>query len=331
MKRSVIVVGNGLGMALDSEYFSLAKGLETVWHSTVSLSEQQKNLVNSAMPKRLSMDYPSSEDELDELQLAIVVSEWLKDFESSNVKWLSDESRKLSRAFKHFVHEVGFYFHESKKTLPAQFVSNLAQFIIKTKSHVATLNYDNLLYDAFLNSDYKYDLLYNYEGSLIDGFLKDGFASKNLNRLPKKVPKLGWYLHLHGSPLFIGNKKLTGEKRKDRNLTEKSHIVLTHVNHKRFIIESSEILSAYWNKFNEALDEAETVILFGYSGCDTHLNEKIRLRCQKNPVHIIEWHGGKDLSSRQKHWNQNLKGCNVSVKQLDNILDFYDWHSLCPA
>lgn len=322
MARLAIVIGNGLGMAIDSEYFSLSKGLAAVWSGTSSFNQEQKNLVISAIPGLSPTDYPSSEEQLDILQVAIVAAGFLKSFESPHVKWLSNESRELPQAFRRFVHEVGVYFYNSDEALPDAFVSALAQFIDDTKSHVATLNYDSLLYDAFV----QYGVLNGYHGSLIDGFQKSGFDKDNLDRY--YASRHGWYLHLHGSPLYIGNKKLMRGDRQVLKPTEESHIVLTHVEHKPLIIESSNILSEYWKHFDKALDEAEKIVLFGYSGCDTHLNETIRSRCQRKPVFVIEWEGSKDGLISQKYWNKQLRDCHITIKQLRNILEFYAWKSL---
>lgn len=322
MARLAIVIGNGLGMAIDSEYFSLSRGLASIWSGTLSFSEEQKRLVISAIPGLSPADYPSSEEQLDTLQVAIVAAGFLKSFETKDIKWLSKASRKLPQAFRSFVHEVGAYFHKSGKTLPDKFAEGIAQFVNETKSHVATLNYDNLLYDAFV----RLKVLDGYCGPLIDGFWKNGFDKEHLDR--KDESRHGWYLHLHGSPLYIGNKKLMRDDRQKLEPTEKSHIVLTHVEHKPLIIESSSILSEYWKRFDEALGEADKIVLFGYSGCDTHLNEAIRARCQARPVHVIEWKGGRERSSRQKYWDEKLKDCQVTICQVSNVLEFDAWKSL---
>lgn len=137
-------------MSPDSKYFSLSTGLAAIWSGTSSFTQQQKDLVISAIPGLSSTDYPRSEEQLDILQVAIVAAGFLKSFESNSVKWLSDSSRELLQAFRRFVHEVGVYFHGSDKTLPEAFVTPLVDFVNDSKSHVTVLNYDNLLYDALL-------------------------------------------------------------------------------------------------------------------------------------------------------------------------------------
>lgn len=322
MERCAIVIGNGLGMAMDSRYFSLSTGLSAIWAGTSSFDENQKQLVISAIPGLSSTSPPQSEDQLDTLQVAIVAADFLRSFESTTVKWLSDGSRQLPQAFRRFVHEVGVYFYSSRRVLPERFVASLAKFVSDTKSHVATLNYDNLLYDAFVQAE----VLNGYNGVLLDGFRRNGFDKKNLHR--RFVSRHGWYLHLHGSPLYIGNKKLMGDDRRQLKPTDKSHIVLSHVKHKPLIIESSGILSEYWSTFEAALCESHKVILFGYSGCDIHLNETLCSRCRQKPIHVIEWRAGMNGTVRQQYWHDQLKNCPVVLHQMDSILDFDAWRNL---
>jgi SIR2-like domain len=325
MARFTIVIGNGLGMAIDKEYFKLQNGLKTVWSDTSNFSQEQKNLVISTISGLSSEDYPSSEEQLDTLQVAVVATEFLKSLEAVEavkVERLSKQSRELPRAFRRFVHEVAAYFDKSGESLPDKFISRFAQFINETKSHVATLNYDSLLYNALSN----FKVLDGYNGSLIDGFWKTGFAKTNLDRYPES--RFGWYFHLHGSPLYIGNKKLMREGRQELKPTEQSHIVLTYFKHKPIIIASSSILTEYWKKFDIALSEAEKIVLFGYSGRDEHLNERICLHGQGKPVHVIEWKGDRDRNSGHKYWNEKLKGHKITINQLDHILDFDGWKDL---
>jgi hypothetical protein len=202
MSRSTLIFGNGLGMAVNNQYFSLSAGLKSVWNGSEHFQQKHKLLVKSAIPGLSDDDFPESEEQLDQLQVAVVASEFLRNFETDNVKWLNENSRELPNAFRRFVHEVASYFHDSGLALPTPFITSLTDFIKLTKSHVAVLNYDNLLYDSFKEAD----VLSGYNGALIDGFHRNGFSKENLDR--QNVQRLGWYLHLHGSPLFVSNRKL---------------------------------------------------------------------------------------------------------------------------
>lgn len=50
MTRSVLVFGNGLGMAVDSQYFQLAEGLAAAWGVTDTFTENHKRLIGCAIP-----------------------------------------------------------------------------------------------------------------------------------------------------------------------------------------------------------------------------------------------------------------------------------------
>ena len=310
-------------MALDEDYFSLSTGLKSVWEGSEHFRTEHKRLLVSAIDGLSINDYPQSEEQLDQLQVAIVASEFLRNFESVDVKWLSEMSREFPEAFRRFVHEVASYFYDSGKALPDSFVSHLSDFVKETKSHVAVLNYDNLLYDSFTNSG----VLSGFDGTLIDGFLKAGFAKGNLDR--KNTNMLGWYLHLHGSPLFVGNRKLMRDQRGFVEPDERSHIVLTHVEHKPLVIASSPILSEYWSRLPKALKEADKVIIFGYSGCDTHLNETVVANCAGKGVNVIEWAGSGDHELRSDFWRKKLSGCgDVKLLHVNNLLGFECWNQL---
>jgi hypothetical protein len=322
MPRLALIFGNGLGMALDSQYFALPSGLRSVWNGSEHFREEHKRLVTSAIQGLSAEAHPELEEQLDQLQVAIVASEFLRRFESENVKWLSDHSREFPQAFRRFVHEVASYFHDSGKHLPYPFVDSLSNFIKVTKSHVAVLNYDNLLYDALTETG----VLSGYNGSLIDGFHRVGFDKKNLDR--NDLTRLGWYLHLHGSPLFVGNRKLMRDERAFVIPNESSHIVLTHVEHKPLVIASSQILTEYWSRLSKALTEAEKVVLFGYSGCDVHLNEVVAQSCIAKEIHIFEWSGAGQRDARDRFWHEKLHQCPITLHQFENLLAFEDWHAL---
>lgn len=319
MPRSIIIFGNGLGMAQDPEYFSLQAGLEHVWNDNEYLSAEHKQLILSAISGTTEQNPPSSEEQLDKLQVAIIATEFLCAFEINGTSWVSDAAKELPAAFKKYIHEVALYYHRSEQELPETFVSPLSEYISNTKSHVATLNYDNLLYDSFTT----HGVLSGYKGPLIDGFwASTGFDEEHLDRL--NVNRHGWYLHLHGSPLYIGNRKMMRAARDFLDPDEENHIVLAHVEHKPLIIESSHILSAYWRRLEKALDESDQIILFGYSGLDLHLNNRIKLRNEKE-VTIVEWEGSGEHGERVRFWGDALNINRFELIQLENILGFTNW------
>lgn len=319
MSRNTFIFGNGLGRALNNDYFQLSAGLAHVWNDRSSLTQAQKDLIISAIEGLSSSDYPSSEDELDKLQVAIVASGFLKSFESNNIEWLNDHSRNLPSAFNEFVHQVASYFHDSELELPSDFIKPLVDFIRRTSSHVGVLNYDNLLYDSFVREE----VLRGYNDTLCDGFRKLGFDPEYMDRHRKA--QQSWYLHLHGSPLYIGNRKLMGGERRQIGPAVNSHIVLTHVRHKPMVISSSKILMEYWRRLGIALDESNGVVAVGYSGEDKHLNELIDTRLDSKKLVVVERKGEENEDARKRFWQSNFKSFDIKMFLVNSILDFRDW------
>lgn len=185
--RTVIVVGNGLGMAVDATYFNLEAGLRAGWNSSKQLCEEHKALIKELLPP--GKEHPTQEEDLEALQLALFAVETLQGVASRNVGgWLNGEAAKMPQAFKRYIHEVGMYFHKydlDTTTQKAQFdwfIEKLAVFLKDTKSHIATLNYDNLLYDSLIR-----------EG-VLDGskYLVDGYVPQfDSSVLDKRG--VGWF------------------------------------------------------------------------------------------------------------------------------------------
>lgn len=322
MSRCTFIFGNGLGRTLDNDYFQLSSGLSHVWNDRGSFTQEQKDLVISAITGLSANEYPQSEEQLDKLQVAIVAAGFLRSFERDDVQWLNDHSRNLPAAFNKFIHEVSCYFHYSGKSLPSDFIDPLAKFVRETASHVGVLNYDNLLYDGFVEEG----ILNGYYDTLNDGFRAAGFSPDFMDR--HRTNQQAWYMHLHGSPLYIGNRKLMGNERANLLPTENSHIVLTHVKHKLLIISSSNILSEYWQRLGRALGESEKAILVGYSGYDEHLNKLILSRLSDNKIIVVERKSQETEESRKRFWESRFSKCDVNVVRMGNILEFTSWENI---
>lgn len=321
MARSTIITGNGIGMALDPNAFSLSRALEKVWNSAEYLTKEHKDLIISTIGGTSDTKPPESESQLGKLQMAIVATDFLSKFESEETKWITQDANQIPSIYKKFIHDVAIQFHQTGYSLPRDFKEHLLDFIEKTKSHVCTLNYDNLLYDALKTKS----LMDGYNGVLIDGFHRSGFDEKNLDR--RRPNAQSWYIHLHGSPLFIKNNKAMGIGRDFLTSNEKCHIVLSHVEHKPSIINSSKILSEYWRRLNKAINESDTIYLFGYSGEDDHLNEMIKLQSRGKKLVIIEWSKNNSYIeiNRNKYWQEITGFDELELVLLDNILDYTDW------
>ena len=322
--RKTIVFGTGLGMALDSQYFTLKKAIAEVWTNGSSLSSVDKDLIEKCLDAQgCKGGMPSGEDDLDILQRAIGACDILKDLGDNDLSWLSDHGERFPGSIRKFIHYVSRYFHTHTKELNLEFIDALGCFVSSTESHIATLNYDSLLYGPLIERG----VLSGYSGALVDGFYSSGFNGNHLTRKYGKT--FGYYMHLHGSPLFVerGGEivKLSRFESIEPSDILGKHIVLTHVKHKPSIIDSSDLLYTYWYFLEYAFEESEEIVLFGYSGYDTHLNNVIKRYVKRIPVKVIEWKGVDDRATRKSFWETALGSSNLKLKRLDNILDFDDW------
>ena len=320
MPRKTIIVGNGLGMAVNDISFSLDNAIGTVWDNEDLLSQAQKQLICNC----LSDDHigrPQDENQLDKLQMALSACEILQGIPDTGIHWLSDEGLLFPDAVRNFIHSTAKQFHLTDEELPNGFVRTLCEYLQETRSHIATLNYDNLLYRPMIN----FGILEGYNGQLVDGFHADGFNIQNLER--RYGANFGYYLHLHGSPLFVDRGGST-IKLHQFELVENediisSHIVLTHYEHKPAVISSSKLLLSYWHLLSKAIGESEELILIGYSGLDAHLNSLIKT-VPSMPIRIVEWVGAGEEEVRHAFWRRKL-GRDIELHQFENILDFSDW------
>jgi len=323
MPRKTLLFGNGLGLALSDQAFSLDSALDVVWRDENALSAEQRELIRGCLPSDTELQRPSSEDDLDMLQRVLASCDFLDSIAiDGEAHWLSTEGREFPAAIRRFVHRVACCFHNTGYELPRSFSDPLQRFIHDTKSHVATVNYDPLLYDSFLRSR----VLSGYSGDLIDGVTNAGFRPANLFR--RDPERLGWYLHLHGSPLFYdgddGRVRKMGRGSLVGGVVDSTHLVLTHVRHKGAIVSSSEILSEYWSYFERALRESSEIIVFGYSGYDTHLNEILARFSNKVRMRVVEWSRSQPSMNRTGYWFEKLKS-DIDLVQLEDVLSFTDW------
>ena len=207
----------------------------------------------------------------------------------------------------------------SPGVLPVSFVDPLKTYILGSRSHIATLNYDDLLYRQFIHTP-----VFSGFSCMIDGFLQS-FDNDNLRRTTPS--RQCYYLHLHGSLLFITQEDGSIVKKSLSSISgiaghQSVHLDLTHIQYKRSIISSSPLLLSYWNRLVESLNEVDRVTILGYGGGDTHLNDLINI--SGKPVRVVERRGDKSAWDSKKYW-EGLVGSDVTVEQVDNILNFTTW------
>lgn len=332
--RKVLVFGNGLGMSISPVAYDLRTVMTRVWGGD-TLSDEQRQLMNACLPEDVSQ--PTSEEQLATLQDTVAACETLLAIRpSSNQHWLTQQGQNFPDAVHRFAFEVAREMYIATHVeegvegeackLPPDFSGPLSEFVRLSQSHVATLNYDGLLSTAFHSAG----LLGKKNPVLRDGFIDDTFSRTNLFR---KGELGGWYMHLHGSPLFRDKGKETFGKLSERSLKRDTsrlinvgnHVVLTHALQKPNVISGSELLQTYWEFLRLAIDEAAEVILLGYSGNDNHLNRLVAQRAADKPIRVVEWLGAGAATIREPFWRTQLGGNNVTLVQKENVLDFVDW------
>lgn len=332
MMRKLLIFGNGLGRALDNDFFQLETALHAAWNNPQILNDVQKELILRCLPAGVLEDdvpaAPKSEADLDRLQRVLASCDEIAKHETEDgASWLTKEGKAFPIAIRSYLHAAASYFHSGSHTLPTTFVDPLIEWVKKSRSHIATLNYDELLYRSFVNTS-----LFDGYSCLLDGFV-GSFDPSNLERWYPKSQS--YYLHLHGSPLYFN--KATGSLHKSSMAGvqqlqgfSSTHVVLTHVQHKTSVIAASPILREYWNRLEEAMKEAEALVLVGYSGDDVHLNLLISKYFRTKQVEIVERghseYGTKDgKNARLDFWRNKLSVESAVAFWPDNILQHTNW------
>lgn len=78
MDRKLLIFGNGLGMAIDANHYSLTNALNTVWSDdTLWNNTVHRDLIQNCIP---SGQCPVSEEELDKLYLVSTSCDYLNDY-----------------------------------------------------------------------------------------------------------------------------------------------------------------------------------------------------------------------------------------------------------
>tara|TARA_R110000868_G_scaffold393332_2_gene664295 strand:+ start:80 stop:1204 length:1125 start_codon:yes stop_codon:yes gene_type:complete len=365
MSKKLIIFGNGLGMALNPDHFLLTNAMTRVWDCPTRLSVGEKTTLGSLKGIETATG-PKNEDELATAQVALA---YLSSFraelgDEALSEWFKEDALNYPGTLNKYVFEVAYELYsylipEEQRTLWKDFLTSLTCFIRDTRSHIATLNYDDLLYAPFVDGHHfieggktKWLCLTKKdpESSNIAPYLRDGFFKGAGQTLTAFTPDsfnwagdCGYYLHLHGSPLYVSDtdaRKLNRSEVATSTRTLRRHIVLANRKDKETIIRRSEILSDYWdNRLPKCIADAEEIILFGYSGLDLHLNELIRDK-HDGPIHVVEWSGSThyplstdenvlehDPISAKEFWGSVsvLSVPEANVHRMKNILEFREW------
>lgn len=328
-------IGNGIGMALNitdednQNIFSLEYAMKQAYQNSQNKSELKTVITNIA-----GECPPKDEDELRHLQ------RWLWSIEKEII---NDENNKslIKEYFFDIAHWFSdIYFDKENKVLKSSsqktinesssndfssFIKYLSKRIIessenKEKIHIATSNYDKLLYSGFYAQE-----IFNKKGTKY--LLCDA---------PKIAPIDGpWFLHLHGTLLFNTNEDGIPSKSdifKDlkKNWNKREHFILTDRNFKHSKILESPILKKYWEIFKDrVLKETSKLIIIGYGGNDPHINDAIRNSAVRE-IHVLEYDKkGFKKAVRTQFWESKFKNSksdtkNITVTLKSNILKISD-------
>ncbi|MCE3043374.1 SIR2 family protein [Legionella sp. 16cNR16C] len=321
---STLIVGNGIGMALDAQYFCLQAGLQESWDS---FDVDKKKLISLG-----SDNMPCTETELEENHKIMTSCQKILEFQ--DLQLLNSKGEAYPNIYRDFIYKTAFHFFNYNGALPEKFVDNLIE-LIKSGCHLVTLNYDKLLYSPLIERN----ILCGYSGYLVDGVCNSGYRYENMLRT---FSTFNWYLHLHGSPIFYTH---DSEIKKckiyetpiaaENNHKLHEHIVLAKTDLKPEIISNSPILGSYLDFFSKALFESNKLYLFGYSGEDTHINNEIRnwsieksRKCDKLTIYIIEWNGSDRSCQSWKNLlipdmpPENRDKIQVHFEKMNNILEY---------
>lgn len=339
-----ILFGNGIGMAMSPDYFTLQQAVNTIFPRLTS--EEQQSIAGilegtiEAIP-----EVQESSPRLAALNMLSFLTQAIKSLSNNQIPLLSDYGTNLEVTLNKFLWETSYYFHRYSSVTNEfnDFCSNLSEYLrgrfnLQSKTHIATTNYDDLLYGYFerskiFDSDYSKTIL-------VDGFDRGGVASNPLLFDPSKMHSslgdryFGWYLHLHGSPLLYSGEESNLVYKMQRDAaaavtaesfkTISPHVVLNHYNNKVMNIGVSRILREYLTLFSIAVSESEIVYLIGISGKDPHLNESIRNALRPNTkLIVVEYSGEGSLEERARYW-QDIFGAKKQIEVIlhDSILDF---------
>lgn len=122
MPRKLLIFGNGLGMAINPDHFSLANALEAIWSNNNVISSIQKDLIGRCID---SAGAPESEDELDKLHLAVTSCEILNKIGRGRRHWLTDDGQSFPVMTAQYIRKVATLLHNYVGELPGISLTHL--------------------------------------------------------------------------------------------------------------------------------------------------------------------------------------------------------------
>ena len=277
--ETTFLLGNGIGRAIDNNYFSLKTGIQS---SLCKLQSAEKDVIDQLFKSNYS------EEALETHHSIANSCQSLIDLETKHsLSYLKDSGKNFPNSLYNFIYLTAKYFWDYPiDKCPKEFnefVNRFSNYIRKKKSNVANLNYDKLIYSSFVDNNI---LKRGYDGVLIDGILNKSGIFEAENFLDKNRNNCGYYLHLHGSPsIYLENTNVKKTHHRDtlpncfaQENSGKIHntIVLSHANLKSDIIFTNRVLATYFTAFQFALSDSNALCIIGYGGEDNHINNAIK-------------------------------------------------------
>lgn len=343
--KVLVFIANGVGRAVDSELLTLSSGIEK---GLKSLNNTEKDIIKEFISLYTKDDISAenitnviNNEENEILAYINMVSMLTRMIKTGKGKlkerFVSQQFGDLANTINKFIYNVADSYNTEKikrnGIYPENFegfAQSLGGFIYKNKAHLATTNYDDLLYRYFLDVQIKTGE--NTEAFIMNPskntILSDGFTKTNsgiqFDFSNHDLNSTSWYMHLHGSSRFhskfgSGN-VFKSYKKYDSNHVP--HIILNHFNLKEFEINLNPILHRYFDLFGKALAKINALYIIGYGGYDKHINNIVMNANDKCKIIIIE-RAQQDMNKNDL-W-RDLKSSNLDItleNSFENILDY---------
>ncbi|MBV9575701.1 MAG: hypothetical protein JO149_03675, partial [Gammaproteobacteria bacterium] len=102
---TTVLIGNGLGMAIDPDHFRIDQGLKFAWNK---LSNEHQERIKNLITNKSDLN---TEDQLDKHYDAIQACLMLSRIEQhSNLAWLHDEAKNFPDNFRNFILNTALHF-----------------------------------------------------------------------------------------------------------------------------------------------------------------------------------------------------------------------------
>jgi hypothetical protein len=335
----LILIGNGIGMAIDYTRFSLKSGVENARKRMTPEEIRALNFVISS--DKFDLNNIESSVGLAYLNLiSMLAYRFFYGSENTTKKRLlhSNELETIARAVNKYIYLIANSYndvevHECNEL--KDFFISLSSYLdahkkTKSKVHIATTNYDDLFYKFLL--DDKFMLPDPNKTFFTDGFNK---KSGSLQFDDEYSLDCSWYMHLHGSSRFYSEfnsnivKKFpkNPEVRRGRLFPKGNdeirrfvpHIILSYFDFKSFQIVTNGFLKSYLKKFEEILPKVRLLYIYGYAGKDGHINQILKDKLNEDAdVTVIDY----ALSGNDEVFWQTAIGRNIKFVRMNNILEY---------